>query len=454
LRRRPAASAPELAADLRVSVPTVQRLLRGAGDAVITLGRARRTRHAWRRGLRGQAADLPVYRVDEDGVAQPFAALALVAPQGTAMALEGGDWPLPDESRDGWWPGLPYLLQDMRPQGYMSRQFARAVHEGLQLPMDPRAWSDDEVLLALAQAGWDMPGDLIVGEAAMRRWQAGRLNAPEPLDEDGLAQAYVALAEQAVAGGGAGSSAAGEFPKFAALRAVPQPDPFEPGEAARTPHVLVKFSGAGDTPAERRWADLLLAEHLALQALAGHGLPAARSRLAAGGRTFLEVERFDRHGRWGRSPLVSLEAVNAAFLGLPHRAWPELAAPLARAGVLAEGAQTAIAKLWWFGRLIDNTDMHPGNLSFQPQAGRLALAPAYDMLPMRHAPLTGGEVPRFAVLEPPLPLPTERAAWRAAARAALQFWEHLAQDRRASGLMQSHADASAARLREGMAVVG
>lgn len=455
LRRRPQSSAADLAAELRVSVPTVQRLLRAAGPAVVSLGRARRTRHAARRGLRGLAADWPVYRVDAGGVAQPFAALALLAPQGTAMPLEGGDWPLPEESRDGWWPGLPYVLQDMRPQGYMGRQFARAVHDALQLPADPRAWSDDDVLVALAQAGWDLPGDLIVGEAAMRRWQAQRLDAPAPLAEGALAQAYTILAGQAVAGGAAGSSAAGEFPKFAALREAPEPGAPGPGGLPRTPHVLVKFSGAGGTPAERRWADLLLAEHLALQALAGHGVPAARSRwLTAGGRAFLEVERFDRHGRWGRSPLVSLEAVNAALLGLPHRPWPELAAALESAGVLAGGAQAGIATLWWFGRLIGNTDMHLGNLSLQPRSGQLAPAPAYDMLPMRHAPLAGGEVPPLLAQQPPLPLPGERAPWQAAAGAALHFWERLAGDGRTSGPMQAHAGACMARLREALAAVG
>ena len=455
LRRRPQSSAADLAAELRVSVPTVQRLLRAAGPAVVSLGRARRTRHAARRGLRGLAADWPVYRVDAGGVAQPFAALALLAPQGTAMPLEGGDWPLPEESRDGWWPGLPYVLQDMRPQGYMGRQFARAVHDALQLPADPRAWSDDDVLVALAQAGWDLPGDLIVGEAAMRRWQAQRLDAPAPLAEGALAQAYTILAGQAVAGGAAGSSAAGEFPKFAALREAPEPGAPGPGGLPRTPHVLVKFSGAGGTPAERRWADLLLAEHLALQALAGHGVPAARSRwLTAGGRAFLEVERFDRHGRWGRSPLVSLEAVNAALLGLPHRPWPELAAALESAGVLAGGAQAGIATLWWFGRLIGNTDMHLGNLSFRPHNGQLALAPAYDMLPMRYAPLGGGETPAMPLIEPVLPLPAERPQWQPAAAAALAFWQMLAQDPRASSAMRAQASANAHRLAQAIDIAG
>jgi hypothetical protein len=434
-------------------------MLREVADQVVSLGRARRTRHAWRRSVRGQRADVPVYRVDAGGAAQPWAALACIAPQGTAMPLEGADWPIPDESRDGWWPGLPYPLQDMRPQGYMGRQFARAVHAALQLPADPRAWDDDDVLVALARVGSDMPGDLVVGDEAERLRQAERLDAPEPLPEDGLADAYLALAARAVAGGGAGSSAAGEFPKCAALRAVPAPQDPGPFGAARTPHVLVKFSGAGGTLAERRGADLLLAEQWALRCcathLAGQGVQAARSRLlAAGGRSFLEVERFDRHGRWGRSPLVSLDSVNAAFLGLPHRPWPELAAALARAGLLADGAEAAIAALWWFGRLIGNTDMHLGNLSFRPDAGRLVLAPAYDMLPMHYAPLGGGEVAPLTLLEPALPLPGERAAWRPAAAAALAFWHALAQDGRASDAMRAQAEANARRLAQAAAVVG
>lgn len=43
LRARPGSSALELAGALHVSVPTVRRLLRAAGDGVVTQGRARRT---------------------------------------------------------------------------------------------------------------------------------------------------------------------------------------------------------------------------------------------------------------------------------------------------------------------------------------------------------------------------------------------------------------------------
>ena len=57
-------------------------------------------------------------------------------------------------------------------------------------------------------------------------------------------------------------------------------------------------------------------------------------------------------------------------------------------------------------------------------------------------------------MQPPLPLPGERAPWQAAAGAALHFWDRLAGDGRASGPMQAHAGACMARLREALAAVG
>jgi len=108
-----------------------------------------------------------------------------------------------------------------------------------------------------------------------------------------------------------------------------------------------------------------------------------------------------------------------------------LAGQFARAGLLGEEDIVRIAQLWWFGRLIGNTDMHAGNLSFQPSAGRLTAAPAYDMLPMFQAPLAGGEVVARS-FDPPLPLPPQRAIWQTACQAALAFWQAAADDARIS----------------------
>lgn len=420
LVRRAPASATELAEALGVSVPTLHRLLqRLPAGQWLSAGKARRARHALARPLRGSNAPLPVYAVDADGQLHDAGTLRLRWPEGSWMALEGSGWPVPAEARDGWWPGLPYPLYQMRPQGYMGRQFARAEHRRLQVPANVQEWSDDDVLFAISQAGSDLSGQLIVGEAACEQWLAERAAGMTAVPAGDTVAHYVEQASHAVAAGVAGSSAAGEFPKFTARRAL---------AGAATPHVIVKFSGVAGSGTVQRWSDLLRCEHHALvQARALPGVATARSRvLAGGGRTFLEVERFDRHGDFGRSPLVALDVVNAVFLGESRMAWPHLAARLQAEGLIAASAVAAIERLWWFGRLIANTDMHTGNLSFRPAQGRFELAPAYDMLPMGHAPLPGGEVPQREVA-PELPLPPQRAAWHDACEAALAFWA-VAQD--------------------------
>jgi hypothetical protein len=441
LARRAAVSAPELADALGVSIPTLHRLLREVGPNVVSTGKARRTRHALRRPLRGELAPLPLYEVDAQGRAGLLTQVAPVQPQGTCTPLQGTGWPVPDESRDGWWHGLPYPLYDMRPQGYLGRQFARAQHRALAVPANPDAWSDDDVLHALSRAGTDMSGNLILGNPALEQWQAGTLAPPEPVKPRALPRAYASLAELAVGAGVAGSSAAGEFPKFPALR-----EPSGSMTASATPHVLVKFSGADASPAVRRWSDLLVCEHLALEAAATlPGVQAARSRIVQhAGRTFLEVERFDRHGLFGRSRLASLTTLDAALLGDGSTDWTRLAARFMALGLLSAEDARGIERLWWFGRLIANTDMHAGNLSFRPH-GTLAVAPAYDMLPMLYAPLPGGEVPR-RTFEPPLPLPPQRTVWGEACGAALPFWLRAAQDERISAAFRATCTANARRL--------
>ena len=438
LARQPGVRAADLAAELGVSGVALHRQLKRAQAKVVVLGKARRTRYALRRALRGDAADIPVYQVDETGRAELLAQLTLVRSSGSVLPLAGSAWPVPAEAADGLWSGLPYPLQDMRPQGYMGRQFARAEHAALAVPADPAEWSDDDVLYALARTGVDVSGNLLLGNAAYERWMQHKLAAPEPLPAATLGAAYAALAERAVAQGVPGSSAAGEFPKFAAQRAL---------DGAATPHVLVKFSGADGSPAVQRWADLLVCEHLALESAATlEGVQVARSRIVQrGGRTFLEVERFDRHGAFGRSPLVCLETINAEFIGEAATDWSRLAARLVRQNLLTAPDAAAIDRAWWFGRLIANSDMHLGNLSFTPRGGAFALALLYDMLPMLYAPLPGGEVPPRN-FEPPTPLPPQRPAWLAACGAAIAFWQRCAGDRRISEAFRQECRGNRERL--------
>jgi hypothetical protein len=442
--------AGELLKSLGVSRATLMRMVRAAGRELIVRGNARRTTYAARRALRGANAALPLYRVDERGDVHEIARLDLTYPDGCAAEfLADFGWPLDEAMQAGWFDGLPYPLNDMRPQGFLGRNFARHHAEMLQLPADPAVWSDDHALQAMSLLGADLPGNLIVGEPACRQWLArlqdahlGRGDAPVP--EHALEQVYASLAETAMAQGVAGSSAGGEFPKFTAVRQFAD---------ARMQHVLVKFSGSDDSAGTQRWADLLVCEHLASLTLPAQlGLAAASSRIHCGaGRTFLEVERFDRHGLLGRSGVTSWSSLNAALFGLAGVPWPEAARQIAARGWLSSADAQNIALLWHFGQLIANTDMHDGNLSFQSniqngQSG-LRLSPAYDMLPMLYAPARGVELPDRS-FAPKLPLPAEREVWDRAASAALAFWQMTAADERiSSGFRATCADNAAVLLK-------
>lgn len=424
LRLQPRQGTTELAVALGVSAQSVRRLLDELpAGSVLAAGRTRRARYALRRPLRGTLGDIPVYFVDRSGNAAPLATLALALPQGALMPLAQTGWPVPPESRDGWWDGLPYPVVAVRPQGYLGRRFAHAEHRALGVAADPEEWSDDDIVWVLSQRGADAPGNLIIGDAAYARWLETRIKPPMPLPEHEAPGAYAALAEEAVGLAGGGSSAAGEFPKFVAVREIPD---------AATPHVLVKFSGAGGSAAERRWADLLVCEHLALEGSARlRGPGPARSRvLEHAGRTFIEVERFDRVGDHGRLAVCDLESIQGAFVGSRATAWPDLAARLEGMRLLGANDAAAVEQLWWYGRLIANTDMHLGNLSFHVGL-QLRLAPTYDMLPMMYAPLPGGEVPARE-FSPAMPLPTQRTPWLAACAAAVEFWTAAASDARIS----------------------
>ena len=178
LARRRRASASELAEDVGVSVATLHRLLQELDGRVVAAGAARRTRYALRRDLRGEAIQLPLYEIDSRGRASPLAHVSPLHPEGSWAHLAGTSWPVPDDARDGWWEGLPYPLYDMRPQGFMGRQFARAEHRRLRVPEDPDRWSDDDILHALSHGGSDTGGNLILGDPAFERWAQAKAAPP------------------------------------------------------------------------------------------------------------------------------------------------------------------------------------------------------------------------------------------------------------------------------------
>lgn len=439
LREHPRAGSAELCARLgSINRSTLARGLQALREAVISRGGSRRRRYALRRPLRGNPSPIPLYQVDEQGRGHEIGHLDLTYPKGSALSyLEPFPWLLDGDMGDGWFDGLPYPLLDMRPQGFLGRNFARNHALDLGVSDNPDAWSDDDIVHVLATMGHDLPGDLILGEVAYRRFLDRLRGGGDRVLADGeVGIVYPQLAELALAHGEATSSAGGEFPKFTAARMLD-------GDKV---NVIVKFSGADDSAAVRRWADLLVCEHLALETVgASLGVPAARSRICRhAGRTFLEVVRFDRHGDHGRSAVSTLGSLNPALIGTSGAPWHKIAMALRGRKWLSHEDVARVARIWWFGKLIANSDMHEGNLAFRPG---FALAPIYDMLPMMYAPMRGGEVPERAY-SPALPFPGDMPAWTQAAMAATHYWEICAADARISDGFRRVCGSNAGRLAE------
>lgn len=431
LRRAGVVSVRVLGETLGISQSTVSRLLAQAGDRIVRIGQARRSRYAATREVRGLGDRWPLYRIDAHGRPQELG--ELVALHGDGSLLRAGrlpDW-LRDDFGEGLFPGLPWFLDDMRPQGFLGRMFARTHAAGLGLGDDILRWNNDDVLTALILRGEDGPGQFVLGERALEK----ALSAPAtglPAGERHLR--YAELAEHALSGPQAGSSAAGEQPKFTACIV-------EEGHAPR--HVIVKFSEpVHANPVGRRWADLLISEHLAAGLLHERGLTSARTELVwSGDRLCLESTRFDRIGTHGRRGVVSLAAWSDAHDGV-RDGWPDTAARMRREGWLDDRAVDDVTRLWWFGQLIANTDMHYGNLSFfLDDALPLTPCPGYDMLPMQYRPGTSGHLPT-APLQARPPRPDVLAQWRQAATWAADYWQRVGEHAEVSAAFRDIATAN------------
>ena len=404
---------------LGCSQPTLSRMVRAAGESVITLGRAQQTRYA---RVRATGAEQPIVvtRIDVNGAPHSCGVLHVVG------QLSGSRTVWVAERRVEVFAGLPWFVADMRPQGFMGRQFpARVPHLGL--PPGAGDWSDNHVLQALCAAGADEPGDLILGRAALDLFLHEAL--PEPVTPRRKAAVYAQWAAQAhdiTTQSGNRSSAGGEQAKFTAY--------VQTSDGAA--HVLVKFSPEGANPVAQRWRDLLRAEHHALSVLsesaAGNGLHAAQSQLIDADRLYLEVRRFDRIGARGRSGVVSLGAMDDGFVG-QRQSWVQTAQQLQRQRLLREADVQRIALLQAFGRLIHNTDMHFGNCALLhegPGSRQFTLAPVYDMLPMRFAPTSQGLRKKESEAETPPVLPTADVlpVWTQALGLARAFWTRVLDD--------------------------
>jgi HipA-like C-terminal domain len=406
-----ALGAAELTQRLGCSQPTLSRLVRAAGAQVLTLGKAKQTRYARARPVQVEQP-LPITRIDAAGAPHNCGTLHTIGlPSGSRTA-----WVAPREV--DVFDGLPWFVIDMRPQGFIGRQFPARIPQ-LGLPPSIADWNDNHMLQALNAAGSDEPGDLVLGRAALEQYLLQPL--PEPISARRKASAYSQLA-QPKDGQHSPSSAGGEQSKFTAYAQTPQ--------GAR--HTIVKFSPTGADAVAVRWRDLLRCEHHALRVLHDNrqatGLEAAQTLLIDADRAYLEVQRFDRIGPRGRRGVVSLGAIDDVFVGQRNN-WVQTAQQLQGLRMLRERDVRGISLLYAFGLLIHNSDMHFGNLSLLhegPASVQFSLAPCYDMLPMRFAPTAQGlrplQIPKI------VPQADLLEVWPQALLLAREFWSRVIAD--------------------------
>ncbi|XCN73810.1 MAG: type II toxin-antitoxin system HipA family toxin YjjJ [Candidatus Electrothrix aestuarii] len=415
LQRGPATS-KEIQAATGLSQAAVSRRLRSMGDRVIRVREGRAILYAVTRNAFGGTDKLPLSRVDPQGNIMLIAFLRPLAHGGFFLEpSEGVSSLLLGENKQGLYDDLPYFLLDCSPQGFIGRKIALEMASRSDVfPADPKRWTTEHIGRYLLSNGDDLPGNFTLGEQAMLRVR--RKPVPVP-DVD-----YPALAESVIEGEVPGSSAAGEQPKFTAF------------SEERSAHVIVKFSPKGENELARRWRDILLTEYHAAQILDEWGYSVAATRLLeAGGRLFLESQRFDRIGEYGRRNMVSLSSIDAEFVGI-GAGWSQVCEALFEQGLISTEHVHDAECLWLFGKLINNTDMHLGNISMAMEGDMFSLLPIYDMCSMGFAPKSGGEVAPYHFVPKKITGTkfVDQAALQRIEEMAYAFWERIAAEERIS----------------------
>ncbi len=392
-------SSGDIMRQFRVSKPTAIKILCEANT--IAIGSSVRREYVLPNPIGENGFEWNLYKVDEQASIEKIGVL-----YSTNVGFYfDGDYPsfYGDEFKNKLFPTLPWFLYEHRPQGFVGRNIVYNLNKDFGISKDLNNWSDSDILEYALRFGNDLAGSLVLGDFAKDRFLQGRST---DIDECGRIEKYPEFAKSAIENGTPRSSAAGEQPKFCALVCSSNNE---------YRNVIVKFSGEMDTPVNRRWGDLLIAEHIALQVLNNHGFTVSESQIIESqNRVFLEYSRIDRVGRYGRRGTSSLSGIDSAFIGKGGGSWSN-AMRKAKEYFSPEDIDIA-ERIYNFGLAIGNTDMHFGNISFYVERELpFRLAPIYDMLPMYYAPKSDGTLQNEALVSIP---PTQES--RAMAK---EFWK-------------------------------
>lgn len=406
-------SSRDLIRGLNISQPTLSRLINSMQNEIVVMGKGRATCYGLPRQIHDKTGRFPVYTIDPRGDARLY---------GHLTAIQGGQYWWEDTEEVGeLFPGLPWFLLDQQLSGFGARSFAYRRSELLKLPRKQSDWSEEDMLYATSKCGEDRIGNLLIGEDSLARYFTLAREMSPAIEIDSRNWKYPQLAQKTLAGEKDSAQIGGEQPKFSVCV-----------DDQGTPrHMIIKFSPAVDSNEAQRYADLLVCEHLALEAIRIAGFSAARSRLViAGNQAFLGLKRFDRRGALGRLPMISLRALHSR-LQAPCDNWIDAAARLEQAELISSKDARNLRWFSLFSDLIANTNQHFGNISLIPHQGdTYLLAPVYGARPTLYEPVAG-EIP-VRLFTPPAVRNEVAADLPSALDAAILFWKSAAVDERIS----------------------
>lgn len=393
-----------LAMESNVSLKTMQRILNGRASEVLKFTEKNATFYAARKSINGVTGPIPLFQINEQGRGESLGFLEAILPQGYVLNLKTGGPLNALHFNGGYSEKIPFILESMQPSGFLANKLKNQM------------LSVSSPIEFICAHGMDMPGSIIVGETSYLEWL--RLRHIEPmLEQANLAEEYSKRIESL-----AESYAIfnGDHPKFLAKRML---------DGSLTAHVIVKYA-ITKNETFRNDSDLLVAEHLATVALRKNtSVSTPSSRLIyAFEKTFLEIERFDRVGEYGRKESLSMQNI-ARLIGYSEDNTVVCAQMLLKKGLVSKDTKASIETLYWFNQLIANTKAGLNDVLMYLDDGMLKCHPAKGVKPSLFKSTAVSSV----IFEPRAPLPNEVEAFRRAYPAAVEFWSSIAKELRVSG---------------------
>ncbi|SFR62541.1 HipA domain-containing protein [Thiomicrospira sp. ALE5] len=380
------------------------------GDRVVRIANGRSPKYALTTAKFGVGDSILIWEMDNFGKPTCIAKLRPLA-AGGFFIKEHQNMPrvFLGEAKNGLFDDLPFFLVDMAPKGFLGKKIAEQLSRvDESFPAHLKDWKTEHIGRYLLANPDNSIGNLKFGNNA-----ALQLHTPFTTHSR---KEYITLADHIMDEDVLVSSAGGEHQKFATFC------------TDIDAHVIVKFSPKGNDANARRWKDVLITEHYAAKVLNETGfVTAAETHIFEGHeRLFLESKRFDRSGKNGRRSMLSLEVIDAEFVG-SGVSWMDSCFQLLQQGLLTEQDYIKVEFLSAFARYIHNTDTHLGNISFATHRDIFALLPIYDMCSMGFAPKSNGEVAPLQFSWPES-VKVKKFGLNGVKHYATRFWKNLAQE--------------------------